>query len=149
MANEENLIPKTSGQSRDEAKKNGQKGGKASGAARRRKKAMKESAKALLAMNVGSLKGGGIDKIKALLRSFGYDDETATVQDAILISWLLSAMKGDVQAGKLLRDTAGESPDMEIKKAELRIKKQLVEIKRLMADGGDKDGEGVQIIDDL
>lgn len=149
MANEENLIPKTSDQSREEAKRNGSKGGKASGAARRRKKAMKDSAKALLSMNVCSMNGGSIDKIKALLRSFGYDDDKATVQDAILISWLLSAMKGDVQAGKLLRDTAGESPDMEIKKAELRIKKQLLELKRLMADGGDKDGGGVQIIDDL
>ena len=42
---EDNLIPFTSEQSREEAKKNGIKGGKASGEARRKKKSMRELAK--------------------------------------------------------------------------------------------------------
>ena len=42
MANEQNLIPFTSDQSREEAKKNGQKGGIASGKARRERKLLKD-----------------------------------------------------------------------------------------------------------
>lgn len=42
MANEENLIPFTSDQNREEAKKNGHKGGIASGEARRAKKTIAE-----------------------------------------------------------------------------------------------------------
>ena len=38
MANEQNLIPFTSNQSREEAKKNGAKGGKKSGEVRRKRK---------------------------------------------------------------------------------------------------------------
>ena len=40
MANEENLIPFTSEQSREEAKRNGAKGGKKSGEVRRQRKAI-------------------------------------------------------------------------------------------------------------
>ena len=43
MANEKNLIPFTSDQSHDEAVKNGKKGGVASGAARRRRKTMRQT----------------------------------------------------------------------------------------------------------
>lgn len=42
MANEQNLVPFTSDQDREEAKKNGQKGGVASGKARRLKRSMRE-----------------------------------------------------------------------------------------------------------
>jgi hypothetical protein len=42
MANEKNLTPFTSEQSREEAKKNGQKGGIASGKARRQKKTVQK-----------------------------------------------------------------------------------------------------------
>lgn len=48
MANEKNLIPFTSEQSREEAKKNGRKGGYASGEARRRKADLRKMAQTLL-----------------------------------------------------------------------------------------------------
>lgn len=50
MANEQNLHPFTSEQSREEAVKNGRKGGKASGKARLRKKHGRELVRALLSM---------------------------------------------------------------------------------------------------
>ena len=50
MANEQNLIPFTSNQSREEAKKNGAKGGRKSGEVRRKRKAMKEQAELLLSL---------------------------------------------------------------------------------------------------
>lgn len=54
MPNEKNLIPYqfTSDQSREEAAKNGALGGRASGEARRRKKALKECMNALLDLPV-------------------------------------------------------------------------------------------------
>ena len=52
MANEQNLIPFTSNQSREEAKKNGSKGGKKSGEVRRQRKAMKEQMEMLLTLPV-------------------------------------------------------------------------------------------------
>lgn len=48
MANEENLIPFTSDQDREEAKKNGKKGGIASGKARREKATMRKTLEMLL-----------------------------------------------------------------------------------------------------
>lgn len=48
MANEQNLVPFTSLQSREEAVKNGRKGGIASGKAKRKKKDMREMAQAIL-----------------------------------------------------------------------------------------------------
>ena len=48
MANEKNLTPFTSEQSREEAVKNGRKGGQASGSEIRRKKAMRQAAAMLL-----------------------------------------------------------------------------------------------------
>ena len=54
MANEKNLIPHqfTSDQNREEAAKNGRLGGKASGAARRRKRSLKEAADLYLSLPV-------------------------------------------------------------------------------------------------
>jgi general stress protein YciG len=48
MANEQNLIPFTSDQDREEAKKNGRKGGIASGEVRREKATMKKTLEMLL-----------------------------------------------------------------------------------------------------
>jgi len=48
VANEENLIPFTSDQDREEAKKNGKKGGIASGKARREKATMRKTLEMLL-----------------------------------------------------------------------------------------------------
>lgn len=54
MANEQNLRPFTSDQSREEAVKNGQKGGIASGKARRERKTLAETLRAELEKDAGS-----------------------------------------------------------------------------------------------
>lgn len=62
MANEENLIPFTSDQNREEAKKNGRKGGIKSGEVRRQRKAMKEQMELLLSLpfNLKDSKGNAV-----------------------------------------------------------------------------------------
>lgn len=130
MANEENLKPFTSDQSREEAKKNGSKGGKASGASRRRKKAMRQAAASLLNMEISGAKGESINKVRQLLRSFGLDEDEATFQDAMLVSLMIKALRGDVAAAQYMRDTAGENPALDIRKEELKLKKAELKLKQ-------------------
>ena len=81
---EENLIPFTSDQSREEAAKNGQKGGIASGEARRRRKSLKEELELLL--------------------------ETGDWQERISLAMLNKAATGSERAFEIIRDTIGEKP---------------------------------------
>ena len=89
MANVQNLTPFTSEQSHEEAVKNGAKGGKASGEARRRKKSMREAMETMLALDLNE------KEIKALAEK-GYDAETQL--DALTAAALISAKKGNSQA---------------------------------------------------
>lgn len=93
MANKKNLVPFTSAQSREEAAKNGQKGGRISGETRRHKKALKEILRNLLEVKQKNSRG-----------------ETLTTQEIICLSLLNKAAKGDVRAFEVIRDTIGEKP---------------------------------------
>lgn len=107
MANEENLIPFTSEQSREEAKKNGAKGGIASGKARREKKLFKETLEAILEMPMKSGKNVSVDSIKNFASIKG---KNISVQEAILIAQVQKAMKGDTRAAEYVRDSIGQKP---------------------------------------
>lgn len=102
MANEENLIPFTSEQNREEAKKNGHKGGIASGASRRRKKSLKEAADLFLSLPVADRKEW--NKISKQ----GVDPDDIDNQMAIIVGLTLKAAKGDSKAAKVLFDLLGE-----------------------------------------
>ena len=102
MANEQNLIPFTSEQSQEEAKKNGSKGGIASGKARRARKMMREDAQMFLEM---PLNAGQLEDVEYLAEVKG---KNITVQQAILLAMIKKAMKGDVRASEYVRDTAGQ-----------------------------------------
>ena len=86
MANEENLIPKTSDQSREEAKRNGRKGGIASGKVRRNKKEAKELALMLLSLPVSS------KKIKSNLDKLQIKDADQSNRMAVLARFLIDAL---------------------------------------------------------
>lgn len=140
MANEENLKngERTQFRTGEEQAKIAKKGGKASGAARRKKKAMKQAAAALLNMNISDAKGDAVNMVRNRLRSFGYDDEDATFQDAMLVSVMIKALRGDVQASQFIRDTAGQSPALDIRKEELKLKKAELKLKKDALLGGEK-----------
>lgn len=105
MANEQNLKPFTSEQSREQAVKNGRKGGIASGESKRRKRDMRERLEILLSMPIKSGKEIDIEKIK----SFDLlEDKNITVEDTILITMIQKALKGDLSAVTFLRDTSGQ-----------------------------------------
>lgn len=87
---------------KDNAKEYGAKGGQISGEVRRRKKNMREMARALLDLPITSA------DTKKKLESLGIDAEDTTNQMALLVRMMQSALvDGDVKAATFLRDTAG------------------------------------------
>ena len=93
--------------SSEEAKERGRRGGIASGEARRRKKAFKESFELLLAMPLKNGRNTDVESIKNFASMKG---KNISVQDAIVISIVQKAMKGDVRAAEYIRDTIGQKP---------------------------------------
>ena len=88
MANEKNLKPFTSEQSREKAKINGRKGGIASGKAKREKKLLKELLE------------------EALSKGTETDNEYVNITKALI----KEANKGNVKAYEVIRDTLGQKP---------------------------------------
>ena len=89
MANEQNLRVPTS----SEARKNGKKGGIASGKARRAKKNLREAMQILMEADLT-----------------GKDGKTMTGTEAMAAKAFQAALKGDWRAWELVRDTAGQKP---------------------------------------
>ncbi|HFI0448586.1 TPA: stress-induced protein [Streptococcus suis] len=85
MANEQNLIVPSS----EEARKNGRKGGIASGKARRKKANLKKAFETILQADVAS------PMIKKQLEEFGFE---ATNEMALAMVMMQKAMKGNVRA---------------------------------------------------
>lgn len=90
MANEKNLIPMDQ-RSQSEAREWGREGGKASGAARRRKKSLSDLAK-LIADNPASAED------KEALAQIGIEDEDATNNAKVVAAVFESAIRGDMKA---------------------------------------------------
>ena len=98
MANEKNLIPFSSNQSREEAKKNGAKGGKKSGEVRRKRKAIKEQMEMLLPLPFKQSEA--LDFMKDL----GIEEDNLDNQMALIVAMYGKALKGDVQAFNTIRE---------------------------------------------
>lgn len=100
----ENLNPV---QSKDEATERGRKGGIASGEARRRKRDMREAAKALMQMQVIG------EKNKQKLDQFGVDREDQNYSTAIVVRLMQKALvDGDTRAIRLLAELSGQTSPM-------------------------------------
>ena len=126
---EDNLIPFTSEQNREEAKKNGIKGGKASGEARRKKKSMRELAKIVNSLPLSP-------KNKAQMPA-GIKEDEMTFQMGFIIKVYQQALKGDTKAMKLWVDL---SNTLDEERNKLEIKKLKAEINKLNTEtqaGGD------------
>ena len=121
MANEQNLKPLGSGhRTKSEERKIQSEGGKKSGVSRRRKRDMREAAKLLLDMPVSRKQS----TMRAILDSLGVPEEDSDYRTAILASMLLQAGNGNVNAATFLRDTAGDNPNIKMREAELRQRKE-------------------------
>lgn len=116
----ENLTP-FSERSREERSENGRKGGKASGEARRRKKALRLALKEAVNLQLKDLPD---DMRGAIMAAVGISDDSRTVADAVIGGMILSACAGSAPMMKVLLDTLGESADIRIKERELKLKEQ-------------------------
>lgn len=88
----------------NEARELGQKGGKASGEARRKKKLFREAFDDLLSMPVKN------EKVKKALESFGMKVTKQTkLKSAVAAAMVVEACKGNVKAFIAIRDTIGEN----------------------------------------
>lgn len=111
MANEQNLIP-INKRTKSEQREYQSKGGKKSGEVRRQRKAMKDTMKMLL--NLDLPESDGKDKLKEM----GIGEEDLSIQTAILTNQIQRALKGDLDSAKFCRDTSGEYIGAETEKEE-------------------------------
>ena len=106
MTNEKNLL-KAEDLTPSELRERAQKGGIASGKARREKKLMRETLDALLSMPIKNGKYADVDSIRNFAALKG---KNISVQEAIMIAQIQKAMKGDTKAAEYVRDTIGQKP---------------------------------------
>mgnify|MGYP006355676597 CR=1 FL=1 len=108
MANVENLTPFTSEQSREEAVKNGQKGGIASGKARREKKTIQKILADYLDNDVQSNKS-----LKKIADAAGITGEQSIKELVTAVCILNTLKKGDVDKLSSIMGLLGESVEKE------------------------------------
>lgn len=120
MPNEENLIPMDQ-RSESEARELGRQGGIASGAARRRKRALKEAADLYLSLPVSDKR-----KWNRLARK-GIDPEEIDNQMAMIVGLTESATEGDSRAGRLIVDILGEDGKADPAEDQLATARKLLE----------------------
>ncbi len=132
MANEQNLVPFTSNQSREEAKKNGRKGGIKSGEARRRNAALRETMNRLLTMKV---------KVEGLSDVLEADGVESTYEDVISMAMIEQAAQGDVKAYNAIRATVGQTDKSELDEEEQRARIEQIKAntERMRAGGGEEE----------
>ena len=112
---DENLIPFDSSQNREEAAKNGKKGGIASGKARREKKALRETMQELLTMWLKD------KKLLEELAALGFTAKGITMQDAITAAMIHQAAKGNVKAFNAIMETIAPTKEEEAAGGDNRI----------------------------
>ena len=140
MANEQNLRPFTSDQSREEAKKNGQKGGIASGESKKRKKAIREALKALMDADHTSKSGEVLNGYEIYATDlWNLANSTKTKEETRLkAKKLLAELLGEMTQQVDL--TSGGTP------FEVKVVQTTPELKDKVSeylDGSGSDGQGV------
>lgn len=115
-----NLVPFT----KETAKENGSKGGKASVESRRRKKKMKQAMDMIL-----SLPAKG--KYKDFLKEIGIDDEDYLDNQALmLVAAFQQAMKGNVKAMYFIEDITGSRAVNELERAKIKLEREKMKLAR-------------------
>lgn len=128
MAGTANLIPFNK-RTETEQKKIAREGGIASGAARRRKKSLKELGDMIGSLSVKS------EKNKAIMREAGIEDEDMIRDTAMLFMLEAKAEKGDTNAIALIAKIRGQLKEQV--QAEVAEVKPLVDLTKRPKNGSD------------
>ena len=110
--NEKNLKVPTS----EQAREYGRKGGLASAKKKKERKAFKESLEMLLQMPAPEV---AIRQIKSQMPKIKNKD--LNCQNAVLVGMVLAAIKGNVKAAEMIRDTIGEAPTQKVENTNTNI----------------------------
>lgn len=105
MANKKNLMPieyVNARKTREERRESASKAGKASGEAKRRRKAMQEQMELLLSLPVKN------EKHKSLMEQVGIDTDNMDNQMMLLMSVFNKAMKGDLEAFREIKSVVSD-----------------------------------------
>ena len=141
--NDENLI-QNQNRSPNEARENGRKGGRASGAARRKKKALKDCMKQLLALPVTDCEQ------RNELFALGIDPEDIDNNMLVTVGLFKAAAAGDVKAYREMRHLIGDNEtdlDRKIKRAQLdKIKAETESLKKSGNDKIDTENNIMEIL---
>ncbi len=86
----------------------GRKGAARSAEVRRRKRALREAAQALLWHGLTANEADAAEQLRAM----GVDDPTGA--DAVMLAQFVRACAGDTDAARFVRDTAGERPGTDV-----------------------------------
>lgn len=86
----------------------GRKGAQRSAEVRRRKRALREAAQALLWHGLTANEQAAAEQLRAM----GVDDPTGA--DAVMLAQFVRACAGDTEAARFVRDTAGERPGTDV-----------------------------------
>lgn len=140
MANPENLVPFTSDQSREEAAKNGKKGGIASGESRREKKKRGEMWKELVNTEVTN------PKMLANLKALGITDEHPTYERYIKATAMKDLVKNAKMKDVVMMDDElyGKLDNKTQLELSGEIKKVVVEIKDFSKKGVKNDNNATK-----
>lgn len=117
-------------------------GGKASGRARRRKAAMRDTMNRLLTMKVE------VEGLSDILRADGGE---STYEELITMAMIEKAMRGDVKAFNAIRATVGQTDmsDTDLDEQEARTQQMKANTERIRREAAPDREDGVDIINDV
>lgn len=122
MANEENLKHFTSNQSREEAVRNGKKGGIKSGETRRKKRSMKQAMNTLLSLPV-------IDpEIQEKFQGIGVNPDDTDYQMLVMYAMVQKAVKGNVSAAQFIASITGDTAMSEAEREKIKLEKKRLKL---------------------
>ena len=134
MPNEQNLKPFEKGRSREEAAEAGRKGGIASGVARKRKRALKDTIEMIMRLGVDP-------QTQQILEQLGVDEKDQSVQTAIVVAQALKAMRGDTKAADYLGKYSSADPRIFLEQERIALERQRIASKDGANDVIDGDDE--------
>ncbi|WP_320969113.1 hypothetical protein [Enterocloster bolteae] len=116
-------------------------GGKASGEARRRKAAMRDTMNRLLTMKVE------VEGLSDILRADGGE---STYEEIITMAMIEKAMRGDVKAFMAIKDVLGQTSKSEtdLEEQKIRMEQLKADTERMRRETSPEEDDGVEVVND-
>lgn len=135
--NEQNLKPV---RTKSEARERGRAGGKASGAARRRKADFRKTLNMLLTAEIDS------EEYKPILEALGVD---CTLESAMLMAQIKQAMLGSTKAATFVAKYSGQSPEPEENRRNREADTELKKARKQAVTGENETEEALDKLDSI